>query len=81
MSPFDKTLSIILIIIIIVVLFCVQTSIETSSIISYTNIQNVTSERCSWIGALVDDITRGGFDCKPVGRETGVPVWLAERAI
>jgi hypothetical protein len=43
-------------------------------------IQNVTSERCSRIGALAYDVTLGGFDCSPVGRERSVPVWLAERA-
>jgi hypothetical protein len=41
--------------------------------------QNVTSERRSWIGALADDVTRGGFDRDPVGRQRSVPVWLAER--
>ena len=36
-------------------------------------IQNVTRERRSWIGALADDVTRGGFDRNPVGRERSMP--------
>jgi hypothetical protein len=43
-------------------------------------LHNVASERCSWIGALADDATRGGFDRNSVGCEKNVPVWLAERA-
>ena len=42
-------------------------------------VHNVASEREPWIGAFLDDGTRGGLNRDPVGRECGAQFRLAKR--